>query len=96
MSKQLVETAVACVREAGAVLLDYHRKLGTLQIEAKGRFDYVTEADLAAQEAIVNLIRIRHPDHEVLAEEDQRTPGQNVSRWLVDPLDGTTNFIHGF
>jgi len=51
---------------------------------------------LAAQEAIVNLIRRRHPDHEILAEEDQRSPGQNVSRWLVDPLDGTTNFIHGF
>lgn len=96
MSKQPVETAVECVRHAGAVLLDYHRKLGTLQIEAKGKFDYVTEADLAAQEAIVNLIRSRHPDHEVLAEEDQRISGQNVSRWLVDPLDGTTNFIHGF
>ena len=96
MSEQLVETAVECVRQAGAVLLDYHRKLGTLQIEAKGRFDYVTEADLAAQAAIVNLIRSRHPDHEVLAEEDQSISGQNVSRWLVDPLDGTTNFIHGF
>ncbi len=96
MSGRLVETAVQCVREAGAVLLDYHRKLENLRIEAKGSFDYVTEADLAAQEAIVNLIRRRHPDHEILAEEDQRSPGQNVSRWLVDPLDGTTNFIHGF
>jgi myo-inositol-1(or 4)-monophosphatase len=96
MNEQLVETAVACVREAGAVLLDYHRKLETLQIEAKGSFDYVTEADLAAQEAIVNLIRSRHPDHEILAEEDKRSPGQNLHRWLVDPLDGTTNFIHGF
>jgi len=96
MSGRLVETAVQCVREAGAVLLDYHRKLENLRIEAKGSFDYVTEADLAAQEAIVNLIRRRHPDHEILAEEDQRSPGQNVSRWLVDPLDGTTNCIHGF
>ncbi len=96
MNEQLVETAVACVREAGAVLLDYHRKVETLQIEAKGSFDYVTEADLAAQEAIVNLIRSRHPDHEILAEEDKRTSGQNLHRWLVDPLDGTTNFIHGF
>jgi len=96
MNEQLVETALACVREAGAVLLDYHRKVETLQIEAKGSFDYVTEADLAAQEAIVNLIRGRHPDHEILAEEDKRTPGQNLHRWLVDPLDGTTNFIHGF
>jgi myo-inositol-1(or 4)-monophosphatase len=96
MSERLVETAVECVREAGAVLLDYYRRLGSLHIEAKGRFDYVTEADLAAQEIIVNLIRSRHPDHEVLAEEDHRSPEQNVSRWLVDPLDGTTNFIHGF
>ncbi|UCG21277.1 MAG: inositol monophosphatase [Deltaproteobacteria bacterium] len=96
MSGRLVETAVQCVREAGAILLNYHRKLENLRIEAKGSFDYVTEADLAAQEAIVNLIRRRHPDHEILAEEDQRSPGQNVSRWLVDPLDGTTNFIHGF
>jgi myo-inositol-1(or 4)-monophosphatase len=96
MSERLVETAVECVREAGAVLLDSHKKLGNLQIEAKGSFDYVTEADLAAQEAIVNLIHSRHPEHEILAEEDQRSRGQNVSRWLVDPLDGTTNFIHGF
>ena len=96
MNEQLVETAVACVREAGAVLLDYYGKGETLQIEAKGGFDYVTEADLAAQEAIVNLIRSRYPDHEILAEEDNRIPGHNTYRWLVDPLDGTTNFIHGF
>jgi myo-inositol-1(or 4)-monophosphatase len=69
MNEQLVETALACVREAGALLLDYHRKVEALQIEAKGSFDYVTEADLAAQEAIINLIRSRHPDHEILAEE---------------------------
>jgi len=96
MNEQLVETAVESVKKAGAVLLDYHRKLATLQIEAKGMFDYVTEADLAAQEAIVNLIHSRHPDHDILAEEDARKPGENLHRWLIDPLDGTTNFIHGF
>ena len=96
MNDQLIKTAVDCVKKAGAVLLDYHNKLQTLQIQSKGRFDYVTEADLAAQEAIVQLIRSRHPDHEILAEEDESSPGQNASRWLVDPLDGTTNFIHGF
>ena len=96
MNEQLIRTAVDCVKEGGAVLLDYHTKLQTLQIQSKGRFDYVTEADLAAQEAIVQLIRSRHPDHEILAEEDESSSGQNASRWLVDPLDGTTNFIHGF
>ncbi|MGD8254557.1 MAG: inositol monophosphatase family protein [Syntrophobacterales bacterium] len=96
MNEQLTKTAVDCVKEAGAVLLDYYTKLQTLRIQSKGRFDYVTEADLAAQETIVKLIRSRHPDHEILAEEDERSSGQNASRWLVDPLDGTTNFIHGF
>ena len=97
MNEHLIKTAVDCVKEGGAVLLDYHTKLQTLQIQSKGRFDYVTEADLAAQEAIVQLIRSRHPDHEILAEEDdESSSGQNASRWLVDPLDGTTNFIHGF
>ena len=96
MNEELVETAVRCVREAGAVLVDYQRKLDSLQIKAKGSFDYVTEADLAAQEAIVNLIRSRHPHHDILAEEDKSSPSQNFHRWLVDPLDGTTNFIHGF
>ena len=96
MNEQLVETAVECVKQAGAVLLDYHRKRATLQIEAKGSYDYVTEADLAAQETIVNLIRNRHPDHDILAEEDYRSTEANLHRWLVDPLDGTTNYIHGF
>ena len=96
MDEELVETAVKCVREAGVVLLDYHRKLDRLQVKAKGKFDYVTEADLAAQEAIVKLIHSRHPDHDILAEEDKSSPSRNLYRWLVDPLDGTTNFIHGF
>ena len=96
MNEQLVKTAVDCVTEAGDILLGYHNRIHTLQIEAKGRFDYVTDADLAAQEIIVKLIRSRHPEHEILAEEDHGSPGQDASRWLVDPLDGTTNFINGF
>jgi myo-inositol-1(or 4)-monophosphatase len=96
MDEELKKTAIDCVQKAGAILLDYHHKLQTLQVRSKGRFDYVTEADLAAQEAIVQLIRSRHPGHDILAEEGNRTLGSNASRWLVDPLDGTTNFIHGF
>lgn len=96
MNEQLRKTVVDCVQEGGAILLDYHNKLKTLRVQSKGRFDYVTEADLAAQETIVRLIRSRHPDHDILAEEDRAIPSQNASRWLIDPLDGTTNFIHGF
>jgi myo-inositol-1(or 4)-monophosphatase len=96
MNEQLVETAINCVKAGGTVLLSYYRKLQSLRIESKGRYDYVTEADFAAQEEIVNLIRDSHPGHDILAEEDERRPSQNANRWLVDPLDGTTNFIHGF
>ena len=96
MDEELKSTAVDCVRKGGAVLLDYHNRLQTLQVRSKSRFDYVTEADLAAQEAIVNLIRSRHPEHDILAEEGTRTKSKESNRWLVDPLDGTTNFIHGF
>ncbi|MFP3870679.1 MAG: inositol monophosphatase family protein [Syntrophobacteria bacterium] len=96
MEGQLREIARECVQKAGAVLLDYHKRLQSLDVRAKGRFDYVTEADLAAQEAIVRLIRRSHPDHDILAEESGAVPNQKASRWLVDPLDGTTNFIHGY
>ena len=96
MDEELKRTAIACVQEGGAILLDYYNKLRTLRVQSKGRFDYVTEADLAAQEAIVQLIHSRHPEHDILAEEGNRASGRNVNRWLVDPLDGTTNFIHGF
>ena len=96
MDEEFKKTAIACVQEGGAILLDYHTKLQTLRVQSKGRFDYVTEADLAAQEAIVQLIHSRHPEHDILAEEGNSASGRNVNRWLVDPLDGTTNFIHGF
>jgi myo-inositol-1(or 4)-monophosphatase len=96
MNERLRETAIQCVQNAGAIVLEYYGKLHHLHVQAKGRFDYVTEADLAAQEAIVKLIRRRHPDHDILAEEAGDMPGRSTHRWLVDPLDGTTNFIHTY
>jgi myo-inositol-1(or 4)-monophosphatase len=71
-----------------------------LQVEQKQRFDFVTNADRKAEEAVLSVIREKHPDHAILAEESAgdfsraaQTPGV---LWVVDPLDGTTNFIHGF
>jgi myo-inositol-1(or 4)-monophosphatase len=67
----------------------------------KGKFDFVTEADKASEKAILSEIQSRHPDHLILAEESAKdwTQGSLYSEehlWVVDPLDGTTNFIHGF
>jgi myo-inositol-1(or 4)-monophosphatase len=67
----------------------------------KGRADYVSKTDLDAQDAALAVIRERHPDHEILAEEDDRSVETRLERWdgrplwIVDPLDGTTNFLHG-
>ena len=96
MVDEMKKTAIEAAQKGGAVLMDYYNKLHYLHVETKGSFDYVTEADLASQEAIVSLISNRYPEHSIIAEESNAAPAQNESRWLVDPLDGTTNFIHGF
>lgn len=66
-----------------------------IRIRKKGTIDLVTEADLGAEKAIISALRYRYPDHAVLAEEGGLTGGSSPHRWIIDPLDGTTNFAHG-
>jgi myo-inositol-1(or 4)-monophosphatase len=81
-------------REAGALLLHYfHQKL---KIEYKGEADLVTAADRASEALIRERIRAQFPGHDVLGEEQGLTDSGSEYRWYVDPLDGTTNFAHGF
>ena len=80
--------------DSGAQALRRH--FGRLtRIDKKGAIDLVTEADLAAEAAILATLRRHCPDHSVLAEESGQTPGSQSACWIVDPLDGTTNFAHG-
>jgi myo-inositol-1(or 4)-monophosphatase len=65
------------------------------RITHKGDIDLVTEADLGAEERIIDTIRTSFPDHAILSEEKGRIDGDGGCRWIVDPLDGTTNFAHG-
>jgi myo-inositol-1(or 4)-monophosphatase len=88
----LLDTAVTAARLAGAVLAAKFG--GERTIEHKGRIDLVTDADRAAEAAALEAIRSRYPDHEILAEEAGAS-GRSPIRWIVDPLDGTTNFAHG-
>src|SRR2546425_6786402 len=88
--------AVASARAGARVIMDYWGKRGTYSIQEKGRNDFVTIADRRAEEAIVGLIRDRFPDHAIIAEESSPTQGPSGFRWYIDPLDGTTNFIHGY
>lgn len=88
-------SAVEAVRIGGKVLQAHHGRRPT-GIDDKGLHDFVTDVDRASQRAIVEFLRRRHPQHSILAEEDEVHTGSEPYRWIIDPLDGTTNFIHGY
>jgi myo-inositol-1(or 4)-monophosphatase len=89
-----LETAGEIAREAGALLATYfERRIG---YELKGEFDLVTEADRASERLVVERLRSYFPTHSIVAEEGGGHTGTSECRWYVDPLDGTTNFAHGF
>jgi myo-inositol-1(or 4)-monophosphatase len=89
--------AMQIAREAGGVLV---QRLGVAKITNKGDIDLVTEADLAAESLIIERIRSYHPQHGILAEESGEAVlvGGKISdwKWIIDPLDGTTNYAHGY
>ena len=89
-----LDTAAEIAREAGAIVASYlERHIG---FELKGAFDLVTEADRASEKLIVERLRARWPEHGIVAEEGTRSEMDAEYRWYVDPLDGTTNFAHGY
>jgi myo-inositol-1(or 4)-monophosphatase len=91
----LLNIAVRAARRAGEIIVRSLNRLDSLTITSKGRNDFVTEVDRAAEREIIATIRRHYPQHAFLAEESGRT-GTHDTLWIVDPLDGTTNFLHGF
>jgi myo-inositol-1(or 4)-monophosphatase len=91
----MLNTAVKAARKAGSIINRASLDIDLVKVAAKGRSDFVTEVDRAAETAIVDLLLKAYPDHAVLAEESG-THGESEYTWIIDPLDGTTNFIHGF
>jgi myo-inositol-1(or 4)-monophosphatase len=90
-----LEAAMAAARLGGSVLRDYAARSGQIAIDLKGVNDYVTEVDRASEKAIFEYIRGVFPDHSILAEESPAEHRDKRYQWYIDPLDGTTNFIHG-
>jgi myo-inositol-1(or 4)-monophosphatase len=89
-----VETAMAAARAGGQILLDWR---GRFSVREKSRANLVTEADDASQKAIHDLIRQTFPEHGFLGEEGlDENPFDSDYRWIIDPLDGTSNYVHGF
>jgi len=91
----LLNVAVMAARRAGSALIKKMVNLQKLKVEQKGHNDYVSDADLAAEKAVIHCILKHYPEHAILAEESG-AQGESDTIWIVDPLDGTTNYLHGF
>lgn len=91
----LLNIAVGAARRAGEVIVRSLDRVGALVVSEKGRNDFVSEVDRAAEQAVIAAIRKAYPSHGFLAEESGAQAGDDYT-WVIDPLDGTTNFLHGF
>jgi myo-inositol-1(or 4)-monophosphatase len=87
--------AIEAAHAGGAVLRRRFADRERLTVEVKAKHDYVTEVDREAEAAVIEVLSRRFPDHAILAEEGSTGGAHAGYRWIVDPLDGTTNFIHG-
>jgi myo-inositol-1(or 4)-monophosphatase len=92
----LLNIAVRAARRAGEIIVRSMNRLESLTVASKGRNDFVSEVDRAAEREIIGTIRRHYPQHAFLAEESGRSGGTDATLWIIDPLDGTTNFLHGF
>ncbi len=91
----LLNIAVRAARRAGDIIARSYERLDGVQVEAKAPNDFVSDIDRMAESEIVRIIRKAYPDHGILAEESGSQGGGDVV-WIVDPLDGTTNYLHGY
>jgi myo-inositol-1(or 4)-monophosphatase len=91
----LLNIAVRAARRAGDLIVRNVDRVPSLGVRSKSRNDFVTEIDQMAERDIIESIRRTHPDHGFLGEESGRSGGGEFL-WIIDPLDGTTNFLHGF
>jgi myo-inositol-1(or 4)-monophosphatase len=91
----LQNVAIMAARRGGSILIRHLNKLDRLKVEKKGHNDFVSDADRAAEAAVIEVIQKHYPEHAILAEESGMQ-GESDTVWIIDPLDGTTNFLHGF
>lgn len=93
---EFLGTAISAARVAGGIILNHLGKLSADDISLKQVSDFVTRVDKESEAAIIKMIKERFPNHHILAEESIHEAGTGQYRWIIDPLDGTTNFIHQY
>lgn len=91
----MLNIAVRAARQAGNIIMRAVDHIDRLTVVSKARNDFVSEVDQQAEQEIISIIHKAYPNHGILAEESGKLPGDDYV-WIIDPLDGTTNFLHGF
>lgn len=92
----LLNIAVSAARQAGEIIIRHMEQVDRLKITAKNSQEYFSEVDIKAEQSIINAIHKAYPEHGILAEESGFQEGDGESVWIIDPLDGTSNYLHGF
>ena len=92
----MLNIAVKAARRAGAIINRASQDIGTLTVKSKNYNDFVSEVDVAAERVIIDTLKDAYPDHGFLGEESGSSEHQSDFIWIIDPLDGTTNFLHNF
>ena len=92
----MLNIAIRAARSAGNIIMRYANRVDTLEVTSKARNDFVTDVDKMAEKEIISILRRSFPSHGILAEESGSDSGKDDYLWVIDPLDGTTNFVRGF
>ncbi len=93
----MLNIAIRAARKAGNIIAKSYENRADIETQIKGNYDYVTSVDKAAEAAVIETIRASYPDHSIITEESGVLNGNNRdTQWVIDPLDGTTNFIKSF
>lgn len=92
----LLNIAVTAARQAGDIIVRHMEQIDRLKINVKNNSEYFTEVDVKAEQAIINAIHKAYPEHGIMAEESGMQNSDADHLWIIDPLDGTKNYLHGF
>ncbi len=92
----LLNIAVAAARQAGDIILRHAEQLDRIKVTQKAKNDYFSEVDIKAEQSIIRAIHKAYPDHGIIAEESGVQNPDAECVWVIDPLDGTSNYLHGF
>lgn len=96
LTNAFLKTAVTAARRAGEIIIKNLGRLSASDVQTKQAFDFVTKVDRWSESVILQTIQEKFPSHSFLAEETLKQADTGTCRWIIDPLDGTTNYIHGY